>query len=167
MNIRQLATRPVTRLVPVSIAGLSLAVLTACGSAPRHDDRAMAVQQAPLYSQNNAPQYVMYGEVRNIDVVPIAKRNNAGGAVLGAVLGAVIGNQFGAGTGRALATGAGAVGGAVIGNNVQNRNRKDDEVYHVDVRFENGDVREFDFQRIDDLRVGDRVKYENGQIYRL
>lgn len=163
MNIRQLATRT----IPVVFSVVALAALTACGSAPRQDDRGVAVQQAPLYSQNNAPQYVQYGEVRNIELVAMAKRNNAGGAVLGAVLGAVIGNQFGGGAGRALATGAGAVGGAVIGNNVQNRNRKDDEVYHVDVRFENGDVREFDFQRIDDLRVGDRVKLENGQIYRL
>ena len=114
MTIRQLATRT----IPVLFSGVALSVLTACGSAPRQDDRGVAVQQAPLYSQNNAPQYVQYGEVRNIDLVPLAKRNNAGGAVLGAVLGAVIGNQFGGGTGRALATGAGAVGGAVIGNNV-------------------------------------------------
>ncbi|CAN5883862.1 hypothetical protein BH11PSE8_BH11PSE8_18710 [soil metagenome] len=163
MNFRFFANRR----LPLLMSGVGLSVLTACSSAPLRDDRSMGVQQAPLYSQNNAPQYVQYGEVRNIELVPIAKRNNAGGAVLGAVLGAVIGNQFGGGTGRALATGAGAVGGAVIGNSVQNRNRKDDEVYHVDVRFENGDVREFDFQRIDDLRVGDRVKLENGQIYRL
>jgi hypothetical protein len=40
-------------------------------------------------------------------------------------------------------------------------------VYRVQVRFDNGSTRDFDFQRIDDLKVGDRVKLENGQIHRL
>ena len=81
-------------------------------------------------------------------------------------VGAVVGNQFGSGTGRAVATGAGAVGGAVAGNAIEKRQRGENEVYRVSVRFEDGSVRDFDFQRIDDLRVGDRVKWEGGQLMR-
>ena len=96
-----------------------------------------------------------------------ASRPSGAGAVLGAVIGAVIGNQFGSGSGRAVATGAGAIGGAVAGNAIEGRTRRDGEAYRVQVRFENGSSREFDFERIDDLRVGDRVKLENGQIHRV
>jgi outer membrane lipoprotein SlyB len=59
------------------------------------------------------------------------------------------------------------VGGAVVGNAIEGRQRREDEVYRVQVRFDNGSVREFDFQRIDDLTVGDRVKFEGGQIHRI
>ena len=67
----------------------------------------------------------------------------------------------------AAATGIGAVGGAVAGNAIEKRNRRDDEVYRVSVRFEDGSVRDFDFQRIDDLRVGDRVRWDGGQLIRI
>jgi outer membrane lipoprotein SlyB len=87
--------------------------------------------------------------------------------VLGAVIGGVIGHQVGGGTGKALATGAGAIGGAIAGNAIEGRQRRDDEVYRVTVRFDNGSMRDFDFERIDDLRTGDRVKFEGGQLHRL
>ncbi|MES3012877.1 MAG: glycine zipper 2TM domain-containing protein, partial [Pseudomonadota bacterium] len=103
----------------------------------------------------------------NIGYVQVSQRPSGAGAVLGAVIGGVIGNRFGSGTGRALATGVGAVGGAVAGNAIENRNLRDGELYRVQVRFDNGSVREFDFQRIDDLRSGDRVKLEDGQLHRV
>jgi len=99
-------------------------------------------------------------------VIPTGARTSGAGAVLGAVLGAVVGNQIGAGTGRAVATGAGAIGGAVAGNAIERRTRRDDEVFRVGVRFDDGSYREYDFQRIDDLQIGDRVKFEGGQLYR-
>jgi outer membrane lipoprotein SlyB len=55
------------------------------------------------------------------------------------------------------------VGGAIAGHHLQKRNASD--VYRVSVRMENGERRTFDYQRIDDLRVGDRVRIENNQIY--
>jgi uncharacterized protein YcfJ len=82
------------------------------------------------------------------------------------VIGGVVGNQFGSGSGKALATGAGIVGGAVAGNAVENRNRRDDEVYRVWIRLDHGGNRSLDFHRVDDLRVGDRVRYDGGQLYR-
>lgn len=157
-----------TRLLTIAAATATAALLGACASGPRSG---YATAPAPVYS--NAPQYqysnqyAQYGQVNRIEVIPVASRTSGGGAVLGAVLGAVVGNQIGSGTGRALATGAGAVGGAVAGNAIERRTRRDDEVFRVGVRFEDGSYREYDFQRIDDLQVGDRVKFEAGQLHRV
>lgn len=140
----------------------TLALLGACSTAPRyHETR---VYEAPPPA--NAPVYGEYGQVTSIEVIPAATRPSGAGAILGAVIGGVVGNQFGSGTGRAVATGAGVVGGAVAGNAIENRNRRDDEVYRVWVRLDNGVMRSLDFYRIDDLRVGDRIRYDGGQLYR-
>lgn len=145
----------------------SAALLGACAAGPRggYANASPAPASVPVYA--NAPQYAQYGQVSRIDVVPVAARTSGGGAVLGAVLGAVVGNQIGAGTGRAVATGVGAIGGAVAGNAIERRTKHEDELYRVSVRFDDGSNREFDFQRIDALQIGDRVKFENGQLYRL
>lgn len=109
---------------------------------------------------------LQYGNVSNIELVPMSTRSSTGGAVLGAVIGAVVGNQIGSGSGRAVATGVGAVGGAVIGSNIA-RNRADNEVYRISVRMDNGGTAQFDYERVDDLRIGDRVRVEGGQILRV
>jgi uncharacterized protein YcfJ len=140
----------------------AIALLSACSSAPRyHETR---VYEAPPVA--NAPAYGDYGQVTSIEVIPVASRPSGAGAILGAVIGGVVGNQFGSGTGKAVATGAGIVGGAVAGNAIENRNRRDDEVYRVWVRLDNGLTRSLDFYRIDDLRVGDRVRFDGNQLYR-
>ena len=138
----------------------ALVLITACSSQPPRSD---PYRSAPGVVSNAAG----YGNVSNIELVSMASRNSASGAVLGAVIGAVIGNQIGSGTGRAAATGLGAVGGAVIGNNIQNRNRAEGEVYRISVRMDNGQTAQYDYQSIDDLRVGDRVRVERGQLYRV
>ena len=114
-----------------------------------------------------APEQALFGRVQNIGYVQTSTRPSGAGVVLGAVIGGVVGHQFGGGTGNALATGAGAGGGALAGNAIEGRQRRDDEAYRVQVRFDDGSVREFDFLRIDDLRIGDRVKLEGGQLHRL
>ena len=145
----------------ITVAAVSvLALVTACSSAPSRNDR---VAEAP-YANSSA--YVEYGQVTSIEVIPVAARTSGAGAVIGAVIGGVIGNQFGSGSGRAVATGAGIVCGAVAGNAVENRNKRDDEVYRVTIRLDNGGQRTMDFHRIDDLRVGDRIRFDNGQLYR-
>ena len=148
------------------VAGASsLALLTGCVVAPMREPRVVYASQ-PV--SRPVPVMADYGRVDNIGTIQIAQRPSGGGAILGALIGGVIGNRFGGGAGRALATGAGAVGGAVIGNSIEaGHARRDDEVYRVHVRFDNGAARDFDFQRIDDLRIGDRVKFEGGQLHRL
>ncbi len=148
---------------PVLMTGAiaALALLGACAALP---GPSAPIARAPIAA---APAYAEYGHVRDIDVVAVASRPSGAGAILGAVIGGVVGNQFGSGTGRALATGAGVVGGAVAGNAIEQRNKRDDEVYRVSVRFNDGATRDFQFRQIGDLRVGDRVRWEAGQLYRM
>ena len=155
MTLRPLAT---------AVCITSLAVISACSSQPLRSEQ---VSQAPVPAYAPVPVYAEQGRVRSIEVIPVASRSSGGGAVLGAIIGGVIGHQIGGGTGKVLATGAGAVGGAVAGNAIEMHNKRDDEIFRVSVRFENGSIRSYDFQRIDDLRVGDRVKLEGGQIHRI
>ena len=164
MNIRPLSN---------VVCATTIAALAACSSSPMRDDRYANAQARPVPSVNSqpgygqSPAYAQYGTVGSVGVVPAESRTSGGGAILGAVLGAVVGNQIGSGTGRAAATVAGAVGGGVAGNAIERHNRRDGEVFHIGVRFDDGSYREFDFQRIDDLRVGDRVRWEAGQLHLL
>jgi len=139
-----------------------LALVSACSSAPP----ANPVAEAPGVA-NTPATFSQLGYVRSIDTVNVQGKSNHVGAVLGAVIGAVAGNQIGDGNGQKAAIAAGAVGGAVVGNAVQNRNLRDDEVFRVTVRFDDGHENSYDFQRVDALRVGDRVKYVDGQLYRV
>ena len=153
-----------TRRISTLATAATLAVLmTGCVVAPPRERVGYATQ--PM--QRPVPVYAEYGRVENIGYIQVAQRPSGAGAVLGAVIGGVVGNRFGSGSGRALATGVGAVGGAIAGNAIEGRNLRDGEIYRVQVRFDNGSVRDFDFQRVDDLRTGDRVKFEGGQLHRL
>jgi outer membrane lipoprotein SlyB len=148
--------RPLLSAVAVG----TMAVFTACSSGPTYNERVYETSGA------SAPMYGEYGQVTSIEMIPVAARPSGAGAILGAVIGGVVGNQFGSGSGRAAMTGAGIVGGAVAGNAIENRNKRDDEVYRVWIRMDNGSMRSLDFHRVDDLRVGDRVRYDGGQLYR-
>lgn len=148
------------RFRPLATLGsiAALALVTACSTPMRNDN----VSAAPVSTYMGT----QYGRVASIEAVPVASHNSAGGAVLGAVIGGLIGNQIGSGTGRAAATGAGVIGGAVVGNQISRRNDPAGEIYRVSVRFDDGSIGQFDYQRIEDLRVGDRVRAEGGQLYR-
>lgn len=160
--IRSTSARRLRSRVAMPLAVSALALLTACAGPVYRETH--TVYDAPRVVR---PAYAEQGVVREIDLIPVARRPSGAGAVLGAVIGGVIGNQFGRGGGRFAATGVGAVAGAVAGNAVENgRNGRVDEIYRVSIRFDDGSVRAYDFFRIDDLRVGDRVRWENGQLYR-
>ena len=150
----------ISRKLSVLCSVSALALITACSSNP---PRNTAVFDPP---RSGSSQGVTYGNVSGIEIVPVAARSSGGGALLGAVIGGVLGNQVGGGSGRDAATVVGAVGGAVVGNQVERRNKSDNEIYRVSVRLDNGRLAQFDYQRIDDLRVGDRVKVQDGQLHR-
>lgn len=123
------------------------------------------------YPNNNAPgAYVVYGRVTGIDVI---RTNQQGqgigpGAVIGGVVGGVLGNQIGGGTGRSVATVAGVVGGAVVGNSIEkSRTANQQEIYRLSIQTENGTMRSYDMATPGDLRIGDHVRIENGQVVRL
>jgi outer membrane lipoprotein SlyB len=81
-------------------------------------------------------------------------------------VGGVLGHQVGGGTGKDIATAAGVVGGAVVGHEIEKRNQQQQDVYRIRVRLDNGGSQTMTQQSINDLRVGDRVRIENGNVYR-
>lgn len=137
-----------------------LVMITACSSNPPRNE-------AAYYTPAATSQGVTFGNVSRIETVSKAASTSGGGAILGAVLGGVLGHQVGGGSGRDAATVVGVVGGAVIGNEVEKRNKNDGEIYRISVRLDSGRMVQFEYQRIDDLREGDRVKVQDGQLYRI
>lgn len=107
------------------------------------------------------------GTIDSIQVVQGQTRTGGGGAIIGGLVGALAGNQIGSGGGRTAATVAGGVGGALVGNNIE-KNRAGDapEMYQINIRMENGDVRSVTQDTVGDLRVGNRVRIVDGRAYR-
>ena len=125
--------------------------------------------QGQYPAQNPQVNNVEYGRVTNVEVFQTQEqgRGTGIGAVLGGVAGAVVGHQFGGGIGRDVATAAGAVGGAVAGNAIEkNRSTSVGQSYRVSVQLDNGGGRSYDMPSTGDLRVGDRVRIQNGQLFR-
>jgi outer membrane lipoprotein SlyB len=162
------------RFLSLTAAVVALATLTACiAPAPvyqtsRYPYRPQA--QQPAYAAPQGP-YAEYGQIANIEVLRSETRGappSGGGAVAGGLIGGVVGNQIGHGGGRAAATALGIVGGALLGNNVEANNNgpRAYESYRISVQTDNGAYRSFDVPSPGDLRVGDRVVINNGQISR-
>ena len=154
------------RAVRIAVPVVVLVLLTACAS-----NRASRVNE-PVYgpSRSAAPATaVAYGVVRSIEASNVVgDPAHGGGAVLGGIIGAVVGRQFAdSNSGKNVGTVAGAVGGALIGNEVEKNARRDQAGVRVNVQFDQGGVRSFDFKSSRELRVGDRVRVEGNQLYRL
>ena len=167
--------RTTTRFVSVVSSVLVVAGLTAC-AAPMGQSTPMSnypssYPQATYPVQTPQGNFVEYGRVSNVEVLRSQGQTGSSGvgAVLGGVAGAVVGSQIGGGSGRTAATVIGAVGGAVAGNAIE-RNRTTqptNESYRISVQLDNGVARAFDVPAFGDLRIGDRVKIENNQLYRI
>lgn len=124
----------------------------------------------PAYgtSRTSAPR-PQYGVVYSIERIRPENTGIGGssvgvGTIAGAVVGGIIGNQIGAGRGNTLATVAGAAGGAYVGHELENRQQAD--AYKVTVRLNNGSYQAVMQNTDTDLRVGDRVWLENGNVQR-
>lgn len=159
-----------TRLVSVSASVLALAALTAC-VAPQPVYQTTSYPYQPAQPIQQGP-YVEYGRVANIEVLrseTAGTGTSGGGAVAGGLVGGLLGNQIGGGSGRTAATVAGVVGGALLGNTIEGRNNgpRVYESYRVSVQTDNGGYRAFDVPSPGDLRIGDRVRIDNGQISRF
>ncbi len=160
------------RFLSVTASVLALATLTACvAPAPVYQTTRYPYQAPPQpYAAVQSP-YVERGRVANIEVLrseTAGTGTSGGGAVAGGLIGGVVGNQFGRGGGRAAATALGLVGGALLGNSIESQNNgpRAYESYRVSVQTENGTYRVFDVASPGDLRIGDMVRIENGQISR-
>lgn len=155
------------------VAILSATVLAGCAtpnfSDPGANQYPQSQNQYPQQQQSNAPAYnSAYGVVDSIQLAQQTTGTSGigAGAVVGGVVGGVLGNQVGKGTGRDVATVAGVVGGALVGNQIQKSNQQTRDVYQVGIRLDNGAYQTMMLDSVGDLRVGNRVRIENGRVYR-
>lgn len=178
-----LRTRSFTCLASAAFAA---ALLAGCVQPPIYQEQAgysPAYPSAPPPAYPAYPSYggqayrpappayaAEYGRVANIEVLQHEERRapSGAGAVIGGVLGAIVGNQVGKGMGRAAATGVGVLGGAVAGNALEGNQRGPTvQSYRVSVQTDRGRMEVFDVPNPGDLRIGDRVRVENGRIQRI
>ena len=96
------------------------------------------------------------------DLVGQSNSGVPAGAILGAVIGGVLGNQVGGGSGKTAATVIGAAGGAYAGNEIEKRNQQQTQGYKFTIRMTDGSYQTLTQASHADIRVGDRVRIDNG-----
>lgn len=125
---------------------------------------------------NSGNAYAGYGVVQSIDLVQQGNTGSTGiggtgiglGTIAGAVVGGVLGNQVGSGSGRTAATVAGAAGGAYVGHELENRQQqRTADVYRFTIRMDSGSYQSLTQNTNAGIRVGDRVRIDNGLIQRI
>ena len=160
---------PPSRFVAVASSALALVGLVAC--APM-TPAPVSTFPTSTTAPNTQGSFVEFGRVNNVEIIRSQEpaQGPGIGAVIGGVAGAVVGSQIGSGTGRTAAIVIGAVGGAVAGNAIEKSrtaNAAAGESYRVSVQLDNGAQRAYDMTSYGELRIGDRVRIENGQLYRV
>ena len=164
--------RNMTRLTSLVAGSVALATLAACSS---YGPTGPTYGTAPTYSSYPATSYPVagteYGRVVNIEYMPVgtaSPTNNVLGAVIGGVAGGLLGSTIGGGSGRAAATVLGAVGGAAVGSHLARNSAgaTTQAGYRITMQTDNGVIRTYEVPATGDLRVGDRVRVDNGVIYR-
>ena len=108
------------------------------------------------------------GKVEAIDIIYSAPDNKPvnKGTVIGGLAGGVVGHQIGSGHGKTAATIAGAVGGAAVGNEIEKKQQATPR-YRITVRLDSGSSLIVEDTRDLNLRVGDRVRIDDGHIQRI
>ena len=162
----------VSRLASIATGSALAALLGACAN-PTLPPPASVAGYPSAYPAA-APMAMEYGRVTNIEVFqtgPSARAPNVPGALIGAVAGAVLGNQIGRAVGdrsRNAATVLGGIGGAAVGSQVGGGTTAGGApVYRVTVQTDRGAMRVYDVPSPGELRPGDRVRIDNGVIYRF
>lgn len=140
---------------------LALAALLALGGCqnmnpPNTYDSGTAYPQS-----NSGGAYTGYGVVQSIDLVRQGS-SGIGGAIVGGVVGGIIGHQVGGGQGNTAATVLGAAGGAYAGHEIEKRNQPQADAYKFTIRMRDGSYQTVTQTSIEDIRVGDRVRIDNG-----
>lgn len=164
--------RNANRLASVIAGGLAVTMLAACSS---YGPTGPTYSSAPTYQSYPVSSYPVagmeYGRIVNIEYLPVgtsAPTSNVLGAVIGGVAGGLLGSTIGGGSGRAAATVLGAVGGAAVGQHIARNNAgaTTQAGYRITMQSDQGVMRTYEVPATGDLRVGDRVRVDNGVIYR-
>jgi outer membrane lipoprotein SlyB len=163
----KLPIRPLAALA----SALALTTLTACAIAPQPVYETARYPYRPGSYETTSPAYPEYGRIADIEVIQSQSAGapaSGGGAMLGSVIGSLLGYQIGDGGGRIAAQALGMVGGALLGNSIEANSNAPRvyQTYRVAIQTDNGGYRVFDVPSPGDLRVGDRVVINNGQISR-
>ncbi|MBA3056725.1 MAG: glycine zipper 2TM domain-containing protein [Gammaproteobacteria bacterium] len=114
------------------------------------------------YPQSSYGAYTGYGVVQSIELVQQGSSGVGAGAVVGGIVGGILGNQVGGGRGNTAATVLGAAGGAYAGHELEKRNQPQANAYKFNIRMQDGSYQSVMQPTIDDIRVGDRVRIDNG-----
>ena len=161
--------RNITTLTAALVATAMLGACSSYGSGPTYGSYP-ATSSYPVASYPAAG--TEYGRIVNIEYMPVGtnapSNNGIIGAVVGGLAGAALGSAVGAGAGRTAATVLGGVAGATVGNHIA-RNHEGMTTqagYRITMQTEGGAIRTFEVPATGDLRVGDRVRVDNGVIYR-
>jgi len=127
----------------------------------------LLVAAAGSMAMGEVPVRVDEGKVDAIEIDrALDNKPVNGGTVIGGIAGGVIGHQIGSGRGNTAATIAGAIGGAVVGSDIEKRHVQATR-YRITVRLDSGRSLIVEDTRDLNLRVGDRVRVEDGRIYRI
>ena len=137
---------------------LGQALVESSLSQPRASARRVA---APVAAA--VPICANCGVVEAINVVEHKGNGSYLGMIAGGVAGALLGSQVGHGRGTTVAELAGAAGGAFAGNEIEKR-IKTTRHYEVVVRLQNGGSQTVSYPAEPGLRVGTRVRVENGAL---
>ena len=183
--------QPVAVAAPVAEPAPAPAPVTAPPTAPMDAPPPVATKPAPIHvakpaapkppapkpavAKTEAPQAIKVaaapppntvGAVQSIE--PITETHASGvGAVAGGALGGVLGHQFGKGDGKKAMTVLGAVGGAVAGHQIEKARNEKVIGYRVNVQLDSGETRTFEPKELDGLKVGDRVRVDQGLLHRV
>lgn len=103
------------------------------------------------------------GIVEAINPIQVEGKGSFLGTIVGGVAGGLLGSQVGSGRGTTAAEIAGAVGGAIAGHEIEKRVKKTQH-FEVVIRLENGGTQTVAYPTQPNMRVGDRVRVENGTL---
>lgn len=165
--------KPSSRFMSLAASVVVAGTLAACaqpGPYPAQSGAGYPAYPSANTVPANTQQYgTEYGTVAQIETLQGRGRTSGAGAILGAVVGGVLGNQVGGGSGRAAATVLGAVGGGVAGNAIEGRGNNTGPVegYRLIINMDQGGQRVYEVASPGDLRNGDRVRVNGGQISRM
>ena len=180
------------RFASIAAATAAAALLAACGTTnPNQPVSSFPTTTYPTTSSTypatgSYPQTttapaaaVEYGRVTDIQTVQMGAtsatnpqvRNAVVGGIIGAVVGNIAGKNISGGDYRSGTTLGGAAAGAAIGSRVGQGQTGSTvgaggPAYRVMVQTDQGAWRTYEVGALGDLRVGDRVRVENGVIYR-
>ena len=115
------------------------------------------------------PRVVRYcSNCATVEAINVIEGNGDGnyvGTIGGGVVGALLGSQVGDGNGKTAAQIAGALGGAYVGRNIE-RNARQTKHFEVVIRFPNGGSQTVQYANDPGLRVGEKVKINDGVLTR-